>query len=84
LNVYRQSGVVKKKIWITHFDKRTCAHCEMMDGRIIGLEENFFDLGDESKVEVEGKEQILKIDYEEIDAPPLHTRGKCTIGAIVD
>jgi len=84
LNVYRQSGVVKKKIWITHFSPRTCAHCEQLDGTIIGLESNFFDLGDISKVEVEGKEQLLKIDYEEIAAPPLHNRGRCTVGAYIE
>jgi len=84
LNVYRQSGVVKKKIWITHFDERTCAHCEMMDGRVIGLETNFFDLGDESTVKVDGKEQVLKMNYEEIEGPPLHTQCRCAVGAVVD
>jgi len=84
LNVYRQSGVVTKKIWITYFDERTCAHCELMDGKVIGLETNFFDLGDESTVKIDGKEQILKMNYEEIDASPLHNRCRCAIGAIVD
>jgi len=84
LNVYRQSGVVEKKIWVTHFSPNTCAHCEQLDGTTIGLEENFFDLGDESRVEVEGKEQVLKMNYETIDAPPLHNRGRCTVGAVVD
>ena len=84
LNVYRQSGVVKKKIWITHFDKRTCPHCEMMDGKVIGLEENFWDLGDESTIKVDGKDNTLKFNYEEIDAPPAHTQCRCAMGAMVD
>jgi len=84
LNVYRQSGVVKKKIWITYFDERTCPHCEMMDGKVIGIETNFFDLGDESIAKVDGKEQILKMNYEEIEGPPLHARCRCAVGAVVD
>lgn len=74
LNVYRQSGVVKKKIWITHFSKLTCVHCESMDGKVIELEANFWDLGDESTIKVDGKDNTLKFDYEEIAAPPAHPR----------
>jgi len=84
LNVYRQSGVVTKKIWITHFDERVCPFCESMDGKVIGLEENYFDLGDESTVKVDDKEQVLKMNYENIEAPPLHNRCRCAVGAVVD
>jgi len=84
LNVYRQSGVVTKKIWISYLDDRVCPHCESLDGKVVGLETNFFDIGDESIVKVDGKEQILKMDYEAIEASPLHNRCRCTIGAIVD
>ena len=41
LETYRQSGVVEKKIWITHFDGRQCEDCEAMDGKVIGLDEAF-------------------------------------------
>lgn len=84
LNVYRQSGVVEKKIWVAYFDARTCPHCERLDGRVIALEKNFFDLGDESIVEVDGKEQKLKMDYEEIEAPPLHAQCRCAVAAMIE
>lgn len=84
LNVYRQSGVVEKKIWVSYIDNRTCPHCERLDGTIISLENNFFDLGDESIVEVDGKEQKLSMNYEEIDAPPLHTQCRCTVAAMIE
>ena len=84
LNVYRQSGVVKKKIWITYHDPRTCPHCELMDGKIIGLEQNFWDLGDSSAVKVDGKDQTLKFDYEEIEAPPAHTQCRCAVSAYIE
>lgn len=84
LETYRQSGVVKKKIWVTYFDARTCPHCERLDGTIISLEKNFFDLGDVSTAKVDGKEQTLKLDYEEIDGPPLHTQCRCTVSAYIE
>lgn len=84
LNVYRQSGVVEKKIWISYLDERVCPHCEALDGKVIGIESNYFDLGGESVVKVDDKEQKLKMDYEPIDAPPLHNRCRCSVGAIVD
>jgi len=84
LNVYRQSGVVKKKIWVAYFGPRLCPHCEQLDGTIISLETNFFDLGDESIVKIDGKEQKLKMDYEEINVPPLHPLCKCSIAAYIE
>ncbi|MBA7546666.1 hypothetical protein ES705_39058 [subsurface metagenome] len=47
---YRQSGVVKSKIWITYHDKRTCYSCADLDGKVIGLEDNYFNLGDPDEV----------------------------------
>ena len=84
LNVYRQSGVVTKKIWISFLDDRVCVHCEALDGTVVGLETNFFDMGDESVVKVDGKEQTLPMNYENIEAAPLHTRCRCAIGPLVE
>lgn len=38
---YKQSGVVKKKEWLTAFDERTCPECEALDGKQVGLEVTF-------------------------------------------
>lgn len=85
IEAYKQSGVVKKKTWITHFDKRTCPHCEMMDGRIIGIEQNFWDKGDTSIVQVEEEGKLtthtLGFDYEAIAAPPAHALCRCSVAA---
>lgn len=70
LEAYKQSGVVKKKVWITHFDARTCAWCKAMDGKVVSIEKSFFTQG--SRFTVEG--QTMKLDYEIVEAPPLHTK----------
>ena len=84
LNVYRQSGVVTKKIWLSYLDDRVCPHCESLDGKVVGLETNFFDIGDESIVKVDGKEQKLSMNYEPIEAPPLHNRCRCSISPWIE
>lgn len=85
LNVYRQSGVVKKKIWVAYIDKLTCPSCEQLDGRVIGLEENYFNLGDPDEVlERDGKKFTFKNDYEDIEAPPRHVRCRCTVAAYIE
>jgi len=79
---YRQSGVVEKKIWVTYHDKRTCYSCADLDGKIIALEDNYFNLGDPDEViERGGRTYTFKNDYEDIGAPPRHALCRCTISA---
>jgi len=79
---YRQSGLVEKKIWITFHDKRTCYSCADLDGKVIGLEDNYFNLGDAPEViERGGRTYTFKNDYEDIGSPPRHARCRCTIAA---
>lgn len=80
IEAYKQSGVVKKKIWITHM-AGACAWCRKMDGKIIALEKPFFNQGDEFTVKVDGKNQTMRLDYEIVESAPLHPRCKCTISA---
>ena len=79
---YRQSGVVKSKMWITYHDERTCYSCADLDGKVIGLEDNYFNLGDADEViERGGRTHTFKNDYEDIGSPPRHARCRCTIAA---
>lgn len=85
LESYRQSGVVKKKIWITHLDDRTCASCRRLDGKVIALDKNFFNKGDRDEVIVVGGTTFtFKNDYENIATPPRHNRCRCTVGAFIE
>ncbi len=85
LNVYRQSGVVTKKIWVTYHDARTCPSCELLDGKIIGLEQNYFSVGDPPEViEQGGKKFTFDNSYTDIDAPPRHALCRCSISAYIE
>lgn len=75
-----QSRVVESKEWMTTEDDRTCEECMLMDGKEMGLEEPFFEQGEEHQFE-SGK--TMSFDYEDIDHPPLHPDCRCTIIAIL-
>ena len=82
LESYRQSGVVKSKVWVTHLDNKTCASCRRLDGKVIALEKTFFNKGDPAeRITVGETTQTFKNDYEDISAPPRHTRCRCSIAA---
>lgn len=72
---YIQSGVVSGKEWLTSFDERTCPACGAMDGRIIGLNQNYFNRGDIF--------QGFNLNYEDIKGPPLHPNCRCTLVPVV-
>lgn len=79
LSAYRQSGIVKKKIWMAEPD--ACQWCAPLDGKIVDLEKPFFDIGDEYTVKVDGKDQTMRLDYETVETPPLHPRCRCAVSA---
>ena len=74
VEAYRQSGVVKAQEWLTERDDRACEFCLEMDGKIIGLDEKYFDKGD--KLTVNGND--LKFDLLSVEYPPLHPNCRCT------
>jgi SPP1 gp7 family putative phage head morphogenesis protein len=80
LEGYRQSGVVEKLVWITFFDERTCPWCEDMDGTVVGIDDGFFDQGDEYTIaDKEGEDHTMTLDYEAVESPPLHPDCRCTL-----
>jgi len=83
VEAYKQAGITKK-VWITHHSDRTCLFCESLDGKIVGVEENYFDIGDKFTVEDGDKMQTLKLEYEDVGHPPLHPRCRCAIGAYIE
>lgn len=77
VEAYKQSGVVRGKKWLTAFDEVTCERCAALgkDDKIYGLDESFFDKNDEY--------MGVKLDYDDVDYPPLHVNCRCTIIPIV-
>jgi len=78
---YLQSGIVEEKVWITAHDDRLCPFCADMDGRIVGVEENFWDEGDVMQVDVGEQSYAVEFDYGDVGVPPLHPNCRCAIGA---
>jgi len=73
---WQQSGVVKTIKWYTAADERVCEFCASMHGKVIDIEEKFFEKGDE----VTGNEGgTLAIDYSDVEYPPLHPSCRCYI-----
>lgn len=73
---WKQSGVVKSIKWYTAADERVCPYCRPMHGKVVGIDENFFERGD--TLEVPGQ-PALPLDYEDVGNPPLHVNCRCYI-----
>lgn len=73
---YRQSGVVTAKQWVTALDERVCPYCGAMEGKVIKLEDNYFDKGDSF---LGNASTPLKLDFSDTLVPPLHPRCRCTM-----
>jgi HK97 family phage portal protein len=65
---WKQSGVVKTIKWYT--GPNPCEDCKALDGKVVGIEENFLDKGDETAT---GRE----ITYADIEAGALHPNCFC-------
>lgn len=71
---WRQSGEVSGKEWYTTQDELVCDYCADMDGKVISLDDSYFDKGD--TLEVPGANP-LKLNYEDVEHPPLHSNCRC-------
>ncbi len=81
---WKQSGVVEGKEWYTALDERVCIACENMHGKTIGLDNHYFEEGDEQDfTDKKGNKMHINFDYSDIDEPPLHCRCRCTLLPII-
>jgi HK97 family phage portal protein len=74
VEAYRQSGVVVAKQWLTTRLPNVCPMCADLEGKIIGVNEDYFKAGDT----ITAGDETLKIGDIDIDAPPLHVNCGCT------
>jgi hypothetical protein len=77
---WKISEVVKGKSWLTERDGNQCEYCDAMDGVSVGLDENFFDKGDEIEGESGG---VMMADYGDIAYPSLHPNCRCSLIAML-
>lgn len=73
---WEQSGVVQSLKWYTAEDELVCEWCGPMNGKVVGIDENFLDKGD-TLTGSEGKP--LDIDYTDITGGSLHPNCRCYI-----
>lgn len=76
---FRQAGISRIQ-WLTARDGRVCEWCDPLNGKTVGIEEHFFTDGEEYSVaDGEGKPHSMKLDYGNVDYPPLHPNCRCTV-----
>lgn len=71
VDAWEQSGVVEAKQWLTAEDDRVDPSCAFMNGKIIGLSDNYIDKG--------GELLGTKYEYDNIPEPPLHPNCRCVV-----
>ena len=75
IQAWSQSGVVEAKEWFTAEDEHVCPFCSQLDGKTVGLDENFFSKGD---IYTAGG-QTMKLSYDDIPSAPLHANCRCVL-----
>ncbi len=71
---WKQTGVVKTVKWYTAADERVCEFCFPLHNTVVDIDSKFFNKGDVVEG-VDGGE--LKLDYDDIQDPPLHVSCRC-------
>jgi HK97 family phage portal protein len=78
LEAYRQSPMVAGQEWST--ESGACEFCQIMDGKVIGLQTNFFTVGETLETtDAEGNPISMVFDYTNVTHPPLHPNCQCSI-----
>jgi HK97 family phage portal protein len=72
---WKETGVVKTISWYTSGDDRVCDWCSQMDGKEIGIDDEFYKKGDE----ITAGDQTMSLEYDNIGNPPLHVNCNCYI-----
>ncbi len=76
---FKQQGVTQT-VW--RAGPSACEFCIALDGKVIGIEENFANVGDVLEVEVNGKPRRMTVGYEDVGYPPLHPFCRCSTDAV--
>lgn len=74
LEAYRQTGYVKGIQWYVNPD--ACEICQEVEGKTVELDAGFFSQGDSVDY---GDGESYALNYDDVDAPPLHPNCRCTI-----
>jgi len=88
VEAFRQTGVVQKQ-WYTAKDQRVCEFCNEMHEKMVATNANFASKGDAMTLNVVNPDgsvaqRTLRMDYEDVGAPPLHPNCRCTVLPVVE
>jgi HK97 family phage portal protein len=73
---WQQSGVVKTIKWYTS-SAEPCPFCLAMNGKVISIDQNFFNNGDSLTVGEGDDAKTMSLDYGDVGSPPLHPQCQC-------
>jgi HK97 family phage portal protein len=76
-SAWQQSGVVKTVKWYTSQTSNVCPFCRAMDGKTVGIDDNFFENGASLTVGEGDDAKTMSLDYGDVSAPPLHPNCMC-------
>jgi HK97 family phage portal protein len=74
---WKQSEVVKTIRWYTSEKSNVCPYCQAMDGKVISIDNNFFDVGQTLTVGDGDDATTMTFNYSDVGAPPLHVNCSC-------
>jgi HK97 family phage portal protein len=74
---WKQSGVVKTVRWYTSETSKVCPFCQAMNGKTVGIDQNFFENGESLTVGEGDDAKTMSLDYGDVGAPPLHPNCMC-------
>lgn len=72
--LYKQAGVPYLEWW-TAADERTCLWCAELHGKVVGIDESYFERG--ATLVIGGR--AMKFDYGSVEYPPLHCLCRCCL-----
>ncbi|MCP6719734.1 MAG: phage portal protein [Patescibacteria group bacterium] len=74
-DAWKETEVVKTIKWYTAQDERVDPEiCAPLHGKVISIEDNFFNKGDEIELSNGG---TFKVDYDDVGSPPIHVSCRC-------
>lgn len=73
---WKESGSVKTVKWYTSSNERVCQFCGPLHGKTVGIDENWYNVGDTVDGSAGGK---LNVDFADVGNPPLHPNCQCFI-----
>jgi len=73
---YEQSGVVKSLKWYTAADELVCEFCGPMHGKIVDIDQNFYNKGETIEGSAGG---TMEVTYDDVSGGALHPNCRCQI-----